>query len=102
LLPNYEEDASKRRERFRIIADVLKAAKRGVTKTEIMYKAGLSFALLTQYLSLLVKAELIESNKINKRTIYQTTTKGRQFLQRYGEMEHLLQRNTTHDVRILQ
>jgi predicted transcriptional regulator len=95
LLADYEEDASKRRERLRIIADILKAAKRGITKTEIMYKAGLSFAQLTEYLSLLVKAELIESFKINKKIVYQTTTKGRRYLQSYEEMKHLLQRNTT-------
>jgi predicted transcriptional regulator len=95
LLADYEEDASKRRERLRIIADILKAAKRGITKTEIMYKAGLSFAQLTEYLSLLVKAELIESFKINKKIVYQTTTKGHLYLQSYEEMKHLLQRNTT-------
>jgi predicted transcriptional regulator len=50
---------------------------------------------LTEYLSLLVKAELIESFKINKKIVYQTTTKGRRYLQSYEEMKHLLQRNTT-------
>lgn len=80
----------KRRDRFYIIADILKASRNGVPKTEIMYRAGLSFAQLTDYLSLLVRLGLVEVYRKNGRSIYKTTAKGIRFLKCYWEMRRLL------------
>jgi predicted transcriptional regulator len=62
----------KRRARHDIIMRVLKSASNGAKKTIIMYKAGLSFAQLEQYLSALKKAGFIAEES----GILKTTEKG--------------------------
>jgi len=52
--------------------EVLKAAKNGVKKTHIMYKASLSFDQLKQYLNALKKENLITEES----GIWKTTEKG--------------------------
>lgn len=94
----YEENACKRRDRLYIIADILKASRKGVPKTEIMYKAGLSFAQLSGYLSLLVRLELIEIATKNGKVTYKTTAKGMRYLRSYEEMRRLLQERTKHNI----
>jgi predicted transcriptional regulator len=98
LFYKYEVNACKRRDRLYIIADILKAARKGILKTEIMYKAGLSFAQLTGYLSLLVGLELVEVGAKNGRLIYKTTTKGMRYLKSYEEIRRLLWESTKHNV----
>jgi predicted transcriptional regulator len=98
LFYEYEGDVCKRRDRLFIIADILKAARKGVSKTEIMYKAGLSFVQLTEYLSLLVRLELVEALTINGKLIYKTTAKGTRYLKSYGEMRRLLQERAKHNI----
>jgi predicted transcriptional regulator len=62
----------KRRARHDIIMNILKSAVNGAKKTVIMYKAGLSFAQLEQYLNALKKADFIAE----KSGIWKTTEKG--------------------------
>ena len=81
----YEGNACKRRDRLFIIADILKAARKGIPKTEVMYKAGLSFAQLTGYLSLLLRLELIEIATKNGKSFYKTTAKGNRYLKLSGD-----------------
>jgi len=95
LYYKYEGNACKRKDRLYIIADILKASRKGVPKTEIMYKAGLSFAQLTEYLSLLVRLELVEALTTNGKLIYKTTAKGTRYLKSYGEIRRLLQESQT-------
>ena len=98
LFCEVREDPRKRRDRFEIIAEILKAARVGIQKTQIMYQAGLSFALLTEYLSFLVKLGLLEARKKNQVLIYKTTPKGKRYVKRYEEIKLLLQKNTGHSV----
>jgi predicted transcriptional regulator len=77
-----------------IIAEILRVARNGTLKTQIMYMASLSFAQLTDYLSLLVKAGLLEAIEKNEKVIYKTTAKGIRYLKRYEEIKHLLRRST--------
>jgi len=65
-------EISKRRDRHDIIVDILKTAKDGKRKTQIMYKAKLSHAQLKLYLELLRHSGLIENND----GIFKTTKKG--------------------------
>jgi len=65
-------------------------ARDGVLKTQIMYRANLSFAQLNEYLNLLVKIDLLKVARIDGRKIYKTTEKGLSYLERYREILQLL------------
>jgi predicted transcriptional regulator len=75
---------------FHIIAEILNASRKGLTKTQIMYKAGLSFIQVVPYLSFLLELDLLEKMSINEKTIYKTTQKGVEFLKKYKEINELL------------
>jgi predicted transcriptional regulator len=62
----------KRRARHDIIMEILKSALNGSKKTNIMYKASLSFEQLEQYLNALKKADFITEES----GIWKTTEKG--------------------------
>jgi predicted transcriptional regulator len=72
------------------MAEMLNASRKGLTKTQIMYKASLSFTQVVHYLSFLLEMNLLEKINVNKKTIYKTTQKGVQFLKRYKEIKELL------------
>ena len=80
----------KRRDRSGIMAEILEVARDGVLKTQIMYRANLSFAQLNEYLSLLSDLNLLEAANTSKRTIYKTTEKGLRYLQSYIEIRKML------------
>ncbi|HDQ05443.1 MAG TPA: hypothetical protein ENN36_01815 [Candidatus Bathyarchaeota archaeon] len=84
------ENENKRRNRLYIIAEILTIAKEGSLKTQIMYRANLSFAQLNEYLSFLTKIELLGIQKENGRNIYRTTTKGSKYLEKYEDIANLL------------
>lgn len=92
------ENPHKRRDRLEITAAILKVARNGTHKTQIMYAAGLSFAQLTAYLSFLVKLGLLEAAKKNEKVIYKTTIKGIRYLKSYEEIKHILRKTTESDV----
>jgi len=86
-------DPRKRRDRLYIISEILCIAKDGaLLKTQIMYKANLSFAQLNEYLSLLIEMKLLESIVLNEKTTYKTTPKGLEYLQSYKEINDLLKK----------
>jgi len=80
----------KRRNRFSIIADILASAVNGTSKTHLMYTAKLSFAQLKKYTSKLVKLKLLKTTARGKPIIYETTEKGKRFLEIYKELLELL------------
>ncbi len=82
----------KRRDRLYIMAEILGVAKEGTLKTQIMYRANLSFAQLNEYLSLLLKLNLLETVKAADKNIYKTTEKGLRYLESYREIRELLKR----------
>ncbi len=84
----------KRRDRLFIMAEILNVATEGVLKTQIMYRANLSFAQLNEYLSLLLNLNLLKDVKTPERTIYKTTDKGSRYLQSYREIRELLKKET--------
>lgn len=79
----------KRRDRLYIISEILNVAKDGSLKTQIMYRANLSFAQLNAYLDLLLKVKLLKVKEENERTVYNITTKGIKFLENYEEITNL-------------
>jgi len=72
-----------------IIASILDSATNGARKTRIMYRAALNFRQLQRYLPLLIKRGLINYAETNKGSVYKTTEKGRDFLQKYEELKRL-------------
>jgi predicted transcriptional regulator len=82
--------SAKRRDKLYIIAEILETAKDSALKTQIMYRANLSFTQLNDYLRFMLKSELLEKILINDREIYKATDKGMDFLQRYREITELL------------
>jgi predicted transcriptional regulator len=71
------------RGRIDIIADILRVAEARVKKTQIMYRANLSYTVLQKYLAGLTEAYLLEY--IDDMQCYVLTNKGRQYLVLYKE-----------------
>ena len=83
-------DGTRRRDRLSIIAEILTIAKEGSLKTQIMYKANLSFAQLNEYLSFLTKMDLLNKQEENRKTDYTTTPKGDLYLGKYRDIDQIL------------
>ncbi len=81
---------SKRRDKLSIITEILEIAKDGTLKTQIMYKASLSFSQLNAYLNFMMKIQLIHKFVNNGKEMYQITQKGLDFLQRCRGIMELL------------
>ena len=78
--------------RSEIISSILEITNGNkVRRTEIQYKAYLSYNLLTEYLLQLLQADLIEY--IEGERAFKTTPKGMQVLQMYNKMEELFVRS---------
>ena len=84
------ETTTKRRDKLCIIAEILEIAKDGTLKTQIMYRANLSFAQLNDYLKFMLKLKLIQKLTEQGKDVYVATAKGLDFLQRQCELTELL------------
>lgn len=68
-----------KRDKLKILLEILEIAKSNIKKTHILYKANINFYQLTRYLDLLLGLEMLEeTNQPHKG--YRTTEKGRQML----------------------
>jgi predicted transcriptional regulator len=72
------------------MAEIMEIAKKGALKTEIMYKANLSFSQLNEYIKLLTSTNLLIKMPENGKTVYRVTEKGIDFLSRHEEIMCLL------------
>ena len=99
---SWKNDSSKRRDKLSIIAEILDISKEGTLKTQIMYKANLSFAQLNDYLKFMLKTSLLSKFRANGKDVYTATDKGVDFLQRHFELTELLkeEENGKNGVRI--
>ena len=84
------DPTTKRRDKLYIISEIMEISKSGALKTQIMYKANLSFAQLNEYLKLMLKIRLLEKFGRNGKDLYRATEKGADFLQRHREITELL------------
>lgn len=82
--------SSKRRDKLYIIAEILEIAKEGTLKTQVMYKANLSFTQLNGYLKFMIKISLLDRIQNNNKEVYRASEKGIDFLERYREITELL------------
>jgi len=74
-----------RRDRLKLIAEMLQKAKNGAKKTRIMYQCNLSYRMTNEYL-----IHLLETGLLRMGNSYHTTEKGLQFLQAFQTLELLL------------
>jgi predicted transcriptional regulator len=81
-----------KRDRLEIVAEVLEIAKEKALKTQIMYRAGLSFTQVNSYLRFMLEATLLNKSEKNNRSIYRATEKGIDFLHRYRDIIELIRR----------
>jgi predicted transcriptional regulator len=72
------------------MAQILEITKEGILKTQIMYKANLSFTELNNYLQFMLKHNLIIHKTHEGREVYVITLKGLDFLQIHSELLQLL------------
>ena len=74
----------KHRSRLKILANILSvvSGNDGAKKTQIMYRAYLSYKLLVRYLSNTVEAGLVVCGDDN---CYKLTPKGKEFLVKFGD-----------------
>ena len=84
------DPSAKRRDKLYIMAEILEIAKEGTLKTQIMYRANLSFTQLNDYLQFMLRINLLDKNAQNDKDIYTATEKGVEFLQRYREITEML------------
>jgi predicted transcriptional regulator len=91
---SWTTDTTKRRDKLSIIAEILDIAKEGTLKTQVMYKANLSFAQLNEYLQFMLKIRLLQKLNSNGKEVYAATPKGLDFLQRHYELAELLKEET--------
>jgi predicted transcriptional regulator len=86
VLPPPEDPLGQvRRSPMEMVCDILGVVSEGPTKpTHILYRANMSWRVLSSYLDFLLKRGLIErEDQGGKRSLYTLTTKGRSILQLY-------------------
>jgi predicted transcriptional regulator len=80
---------NKYRNRIEIICQILEAANGGVIKkSEIMYKANLSYTQSKEYVIVLTESDLLRYD-LDKQT-FKTTEKGLRFLDAYNHMDAVM------------
>ena len=72
----------RRRDKFEIIASILKRAQNGTGKTRLVYETNLNFTMLKKYVQILTEKGFIYSSNGH---LY-TTMKGIDFLEKYKEL----------------
>lgn len=92
---SWKNETTKRRDKLSIIAEILEISKEGTLKTQIMYKANLSFAQLNDYLKFMLKTSLLNKFRANGKDVYTATEKGVDFMQRHFELTELLKDEET-------
>jgi predicted transcriptional regulator len=91
------DNPRRRRDRMFIMAEILEVAIDGALKTQMMYRANLSFAQLKEYLKLMLDLQLLDMAGNNGKTVYKTTSKGARYLQSYKEIQDLLKKERSSD-----
>ena len=73
---------AKRRDKLIIMMEIIAIAKRGTSKTHIMFKANLSFSQLKDYIDFLTKKSMLIKTQIDRKVVYKSTQKGLEFMEK--------------------
>ena len=89
-----------RRDQLGIIANILENTlqSQGLLKTQIMYRANLSFWQLNEYLKFLLETDLITQTNVEGREVYLITAKGLGFLRRHRELKKMLDNHENYKI----
>jgi predicted transcriptional regulator len=89
--PQKPQNKFKNRNRMEIVSNILDIARNGALKTHLMYKANLSYMVVTQYLSFLIKSGLIEEifAEDGPTRLYKTSAKGFKYLEVYQDLQSI-------------
>jgi predicted transcriptional regulator len=79
-----------KRDRVAIIAEILEMARDGEFKSNIMWKAGLSYLMLNGYLKLMTASGLLYESALNNKIIFKTSKRGLKFLYHCSEIMYIL------------
>ena len=90
-----------RRDRLKIMAEIMEAAKGGQLKTRIMYMVNLSFTQVNEYLSFLTEMGFLSVRADNRKKLYETTDKGKRYIENFKEMSSLLKLQEQVEAQIL-
>ena len=82
------------RDRLDIIADILHVAEHSAKKTQILYRANLSYNVLQRYLSEVAAASLVSFESQSQS--FMLTPKGQEFLEAYKKYSKTHQRVEKH------
>lgn len=85
------QDKERRRNQLSITANILEEVKeKRLKRTQIMYRANLSFAQLSEYLSFSLQHGLIAQTIIDGKEVYVITPKGIEYLQIYRDLKKMI------------
>jgi len=79
----------------------MEVAKESKLKTRIMYKVNLSFSQVNEYLSFLTEMGFLKVRVENGQKLYETTAKGKLYIENYMEMSNLLRSQDHAEAQIL-
>ena len=81
-----------------IVANLLTIGKGGALKTHLMYRANLSYLMVTEYLDFLCGSNLIRESLDDEGTtkLYQTTEKGLKYLEVYDTLQEIIGLDAQH------
>jgi len=79
----------------------MEVAKESKLKTRIMYKVNLSFSQVNEYLSFLTEMGFLRVRVENGKKLYETTAKGKLYIENYMEMSNLLRSQDHAEAQIL-
>jgi predicted transcriptional regulator len=79
------------RDRIAIVAEILEMARGGVVKSNIMWRAGLSYDMLNGYLGLMMNARLLDKVVLKNKVVFKPTERGMRFLYHCREIMELLE-----------
>ena len=79
----------------------MEVAKESKLKTRIMYKVNLSFSQVNEYLSFLTEMGFLRVRVENGQKLYETTAKGKLYIENYIEMSNLLRSQDHAEAQIL-
>ncbi len=69
-----------RRDRLKIILDILDICNSGANKTKIVYRANLNFKMVNIYIEILINEGLLYQQDASNGKIFLTTTRGKELL----------------------
>ena len=86
---------NRNRSRFEIVAEILKIMRVPTSRAHIMIQCNMSSAQSGQYLGFMESSELVRTDTVAGRVMYQKTDFGREFLGLYSKIIRLLDPSTS-------